>query len=345
MSETISEPRAPFPYFGGKRNAAGIVWDKLGDCANYIEPFCGSCAILLARPANHKAVVETVNDADGMLVNVWRALRDAPDEVARICADPVMECEYHARLAALDMARADFVPWIEGDPAHFDARLAGYWIYCQSLSIGSIFDSSGPWRVVDGRLVDSRELPHLGDAGKGINRALPHQGNARKGINRKLPHLGDAGTGEDIGPREANIRQYLRALSRRLERVRIVCGDWRRVVASGAVLLAGGRSAGVFLDPPYSGKGEDIYSGEDTGGALSASVEEWAVHAGADPRVRIALCGYDAEHDGTLAHGWRTVKGRAGRSGCSANKDGNARERIWLSPHCIDPAPELPGLF
>ena len=39
------------------------------------------------------------------------------------------------------------------------------------------------------------QLPHLGDAGKGLNRQLPHLGNAGKGLNRQLPHLGDAGQG------------------------------------------------------------------------------------------------------------------------------------------------------
>ena len=201
--------------------------------------------------------------------------------------------------------------------------------------------------MIDGRLVDSRELPHLGDPGKGVNRELPHLGNAGTGvsdagvgINRGLPHLSDAGVG--MGPRESSIRQYLRALSRRLERVRIVCGDWKRVVASETVLFAHAPTAGVFLDPPYAGKGEDIYSGEHTGGALSAEVEEWAIRAGKDARVRIVLCGYDAEHDATLSHGWRKAKGRAGGSGYTVERDGDAREFVWLSPGCVNPSPELP---
>jgi site-specific DNA-adenine methylase len=43
--------RAPFPYFGGKRRAAGLVWGALGRVNTYVEPFCGSAAVLLARPA------------------------------------------------------------------------------------------------------------------------------------------------------------------------------------------------------------------------------------------------------------------------------------------------------
>ena len=30
---------APFPYFGGKRRAAPIIWEALGDPGGYVEPF------------------------------------------------------------------------------------------------------------------------------------------------------------------------------------------------------------------------------------------------------------------------------------------------------------------
>lgn len=33
---------APFPYFGGKRRAAPIIWRELGDPAGYVEPFAGA---------------------------------------------------------------------------------------------------------------------------------------------------------------------------------------------------------------------------------------------------------------------------------------------------------------
>jgi len=54
--------RAPFPWFGGKSRAAARVWAALGDVPNYVEPFAGSLAVLLARP--HEPRVETVNDLD-----------------------------------------------------------------------------------------------------------------------------------------------------------------------------------------------------------------------------------------------------------------------------------------
>lgn len=46
----MSDLKAPFPYFGGKRSVAADVWKRLGRPTQYIEPFCGSAAMLLAAP-------------------------------------------------------------------------------------------------------------------------------------------------------------------------------------------------------------------------------------------------------------------------------------------------------
>ena len=323
MSNVVIEPRAPFPYFGGKRNAAQIVWDVLGDVPNYVEPFCGSCAILLARPATHAGGIETVNDADGMLVNVWRSIRNAPDEVAHECAIPVMEIELHARLATTKARMTpDFKAWMEADEGHYDAHLAANWLYCTCASIGECWGDDGPWHIVeeaDGEtyLRNTRELPHLGDAGQGIN--------------RKLPHLGGAGQGDEgIGPKEASVLQYLRALARRLEKVRICCGDWRRVVSTPTTIFAGCSTAGIFLDPPYT-VGTELYAEAQN---ISGEVREWCKTA---PRAaRIALCGFEADgHDELLALGWTRVQGISGGSGYNTDKTDCKRERIWLSPSCL----------
>jgi hypothetical protein len=47
-------------WFGGKSRAAELVWSRLGDIGNYVEPFAGSLAVLLARP--HEPRIETIND-------------------------------------------------------------------------------------------------------------------------------------------------------------------------------------------------------------------------------------------------------------------------------------------
>jgi hypothetical protein len=313
---------APFPYFGGKRRAAPRIWQALGDPSGYVEPFAGSAAVLLARPAFTGRRVETLNDADGWLVNAWRAIQLSPAEVAWHAWGPVAEIDYHARLAWLQQWRTpDLVAWLEGDPEAHDAKAAGWWLYVLACGIGDPF-GPGPWRVVDGHL---RNLPHLGDAGKGVNRELPHLGNAGQGVNRELPHLGDAGQGQ--------LQSYLRSLASRLQRVRITCGSWERVVTPSVTRSgAGGDGArAVFLDPPYATSG-DLYA--HAGGDVAIAVREWCI--GAPRELRVILCGYDNEHSDLQRHGWTVTEGKAGGgAGYSVNRFNGRRERLWLSPACI----------
>ncbi len=313
---------APFPYFGGKRRAAPRIWQALGDPAGYVEPFAGSAAVLLARPTFAGRRVETLNDADGWLVNTWRAIQLSPAEVAQHAWGPVTEIDYHARLAWLQQRRTpDLVAWMEGDPEAHDAKAAGWWLYVVACGIGDPF-GPGPWRVVDGHL---RKLPHLGDAGQGVNRKLPHLGNAGQGVNRELPHLGDAGRGQ--------LESYMGQLADRLRRVRITCGSWQRVVKPSVTRsgTGGDGTRAIFLDPPYATSG-DLYAHVDADVGLA--VRDWCVTA---PReLRVILCGYDTEHDALLAHGWTVTEGKAGGgAGYSTNSANGRRERLWLSPACI----------
>ena len=39
---TTSPLHAPFPYFGGKRLDAPIIWPRFGQVQNYVESFAGS---------------------------------------------------------------------------------------------------------------------------------------------------------------------------------------------------------------------------------------------------------------------------------------------------------------
>ncbi len=75
--------RPPIPYFGGKQAIAQRIIAEMPEHRHYVEPYCGSLAVLLAKePVAH----ETVNDLDGDLVNFWRVLRDQPEALARVCA-------------------------------------------------------------------------------------------------------------------------------------------------------------------------------------------------------------------------------------------------------------------
>lgn len=61
------------PWFGGKRTLAPAIVAQLGKHTQYFEPFCGSMAVLLAKPRSQK---ETVNDLHGDLINLARVIQN-----------------------------------------------------------------------------------------------------------------------------------------------------------------------------------------------------------------------------------------------------------------------------
>jgi DNA adenine methylase len=61
------------PWYGSKRTLAPRIVEALGPHQSYWEPFCGSMAVLLAKPV---ARSETVNDLHGDLINLARVLQD-----------------------------------------------------------------------------------------------------------------------------------------------------------------------------------------------------------------------------------------------------------------------------
>jgi DNA adenine methylase len=57
--------KSPYPWFGGKSRVAKIIWSGFGELTNYVEPFAGSLAVMLANPKIPK--IETINDKDCFL--------------------------------------------------------------------------------------------------------------------------------------------------------------------------------------------------------------------------------------------------------------------------------------
>jgi len=80
---------APYPWFGGKSRVAHDVWAALGDPRLYVEPFAGSAAVLLARPAEHVGGMEVAGDLDHMLVNALRCFVYAPEALVDVERWPV----------------------------------------------------------------------------------------------------------------------------------------------------------------------------------------------------------------------------------------------------------------
>ena len=355
MRPSTLHMKAPFPWMGGKSAVAPAVWERFGADVNFVEPFFGSGAVLLGRPKPTSGPwVETVNDADGLLCNAWRAILHDPDATAHHADWPVNENDLHARHSHLVAQRAALTARLEGDPDYFDAKLAGWWIWGICCWIGSGWCSgTGPWHQVDGMLVDIRTL---GDddaperAGKGVTRQLVHLGDAGQGVTRQRVQLGNAGQGvtrRAVHDGEGLV-EWLRALAGRLARVRVCCGDWERVVTDSASGQRMGTTA-VFLDPPYSTEADrtmNLYAVDS--GTVAHDVRDWSLANGHRPEYRIALCGYVGEgHDMLTDNGWTVhtwkARGGMGNTGEGRGAANVHREAIWFSPHCLGEA--APRLF
>jgi site-specific DNA-adenine methylase len=338
--------KAPFPYsyYGGKSAIAAEVWARFGAVKTYIEPFFGSGAVWLGCPLDPPPLA-TVNDINADLCNFWRTLAADPDATAKWADYPVSEIDTHSRGDALFYGadRPVFIERLRGDPDFFDAKRAGWWVWFVCSWIGDLPDPRKGPAVGAGR-------PHLGRE-TGVARQLPHLGDAGVGVNRQLPHLG--GTGAGMGVNRGSfpaaepltgdrLRPYFHALAERFARVRICCGDWARVCGPSVTTVHG--MTGVFLDPPYAAPGRASVYGEHEDFKIHTAVREWAIEAGANPLMRVALCGYD-EHDGAMPRGWKPWRWKARGGYASQRKTGKnenrAREIIWFSPACLDISPAL----
>lgn len=312
---------APFPWFGGKSQVADIVWSRFGVVANYVEPFFGSGAVILRRPAwsfGSTILRETINDFDGHVANFWRSVKYDPDAVAAGADRIVHELDLHAIGDALfcrpcrrwPMPPREFVEWIRQDEMHYHAEMAGAWCWFVANWIGG--------------------LPSVNGA--------EHQ--SAVGVHRRRPTFVSRGVSRQ---REEPIREWMRLLSSRLSKVRCCCGDWSRVLG-GSVTTDYASPCAVFFDPPYSaeaGRENAIYSTESA--TVAHDVREWCLANGDNLDFRIALCGYEGEH--SMPDSWECVKwktqGGYANIGKGRGRDNARRERLWFSPGCVQPGRSL----
>lgn len=310
---------SPFPWFGGKSAIAHIVWERFGNIQNYVEPFFGSGAVFFARPDGFEGR-EIVNDKDGLLCNFWRAIKHDPETTAKWADWPIVENDLHARHAWLVNQKKKLVEKLEGDPDFYDPKIAGWWVWGICSWIGGSWCSGiGPWKQIGEKLVklDDKTLP-------GVNRRRPLIGKV--GIFRKT-HLSQFDY----------IMKLFQSLSNRLKNVIITCCDWSSVVSYTATLNYPGIT-GVFLDPPYSieaNRNNNLYAEENL--TVAHEVRKWAIENGDNPRMRIALCGYESEHrmpNNWECYAWKAKGGYANQSN-NRGKNNSFRERIWFSPHCL----------
>ena len=297
---------APFPFFGGKREVADAIWARLGSPKQYIEPFCGSCAVLLAAPA--PASLEVVNDLNGFLANFWRAVKYQPGAVAAESDYPVSHIDQGARHVWLMQQRDRLGAELQDPHWPGDAQVAGWWLWGQCSWIGS------GWCEWD------RKVPHVSNAGMGFgyceaSEQIPahHIGGIQSPVKR-------ADDGRGFLTSAGRVAwKWLHELAERLERVRVTHGEWARCLNN----QYGGTGTAVFLDPPYRSYGA-LYGAE----AVADEVAAWArEHAD----LRICLCGHVGDYE--MGDGWVVVPWKRPRLTYSGSNTTD-KEALWFSPPC-----------
>lgn len=277
---------------------ADVIWQGLGEVSNYVEPFGGSLAVLLASPKISK--IETVNDLDCFIANFWRAVSKDPEGVAKFADYPVHEVELHARHRWLVSAATDeFRSKMNTDPNYYDLKIAGWWVWGMGASIGS------NWLQPKGL----NASPLLSSAGGGIH-----------GLTQPIFEWF-----KRLQERTRRVRVCCGDWNK-LVTPSITCGSKG---------LTKREMTGVFLDPPYEAKTRDqVYRQDDD---VFHQVVKWAVDNGDNPRMRIVLCGYEGDHgipETWRTHAWQANGGLA-NLGSDRGKTNASLERIWFSPYCI----------
>ena len=82
-NENSMRAKSPFGYYGAKLRIARKIVQDLPPHNAWVEGFCGSAAVTLAKPP---AAIEVINDADGEIVNFFEQLRCNSEALCRAIA-------------------------------------------------------------------------------------------------------------------------------------------------------------------------------------------------------------------------------------------------------------------
>jgi DNA adenine methylase len=286
----LTRLNAPFPYFGGKSKVADEVWRRFAQTKRYIEPFCGSAAVLLQRPggAPSGARDEVINDLDGFITNFYRTVKQQPDDLVELMDYTVSELDLHARRDWLQGIEDELVENLRADPHYCHVKAAAWWCWGACQWIGSGWPESK---------------------------------------SNKMPQIAKTG-GRGLLSTKQSARKNVLELSKRLENVKIICGDWKRCLGNCALNEARSErsNTSIFFDPPYPDTNREvgIYSKDSM--HVGYKVEKWCKEHQSDPTLRIAICGYDNTHE---LPEWDKYHWNAPGNFKNAN-----REVIWFSPQC-----------
>lgn len=285
--------KAPFPYFGGKSRVADQIWHGVGhDVRHYVEPFGGSLAVYLHPDTPPQGAA--LNDLDGLLVNFWRAVKFAPDEVAHHTIAPNSTIELASMHNAVVRERDALLSHMVGDPGYFDARVAAYWLYARCAMIG----------------------------GRGI---------FERPIGMRLPEM--QGRGVLSRSYRDTMTEQLQQLANHLRGCVLTCSPWQSVLTRSAlykrtptfVFLDPPYADGEFDDGVYE-NGGGVWSDVVAWCREHGSDERL--------RIVLCGYEDTADLPGWSRRTWSTGGGMAVIHGGGRGIENGDRECIWFSPHC-----------
>lgn len=296
MAETVVLA-APWSWFGNKSHIAKAVWQKLGECDVYVEPFFGSGAVLFANPKPAK--LEVVNDLNGFVANFWRSVRADPATVALYSNDPINETELHARHTWLREIGSDLERRCRTDAFYYDAQAAGWWAWGASQWIGCGWCDDNPQWQSKPKIYNS------------------------EGIH-KLRKRGD-------------LPDYINRLSQRLSNTRVLCGDWQRVFVDHVLEGEQNVAIFFDPPYDALIRDDRMYVGDKTDYAVSRVVRQWCLdHEQDNLKIALAGYEGEHEMPSTWeVLSWKAGGGYANMSDVASQAKVNCqRERVWFSPSC-----------
>jgi len=151
-----------FGWYGGKYSHLEWLLPLLPASHSYCEPFAGSAAVLINRPA---APVETYNDIDGEVANFFRMLRDRRDELIELIAlTPFSREEFdiacqppEADTSNLERARRFYIRARQVRTGLAQTASLGRWANCKNTS------RAGMSGVVSRWMGGVDQLPEIAD--------------------------------------------------------------------------------------------------------------------------------------------------------------------------------------
>lgn len=104
--------RAVLKYPGSKWNIAENLACLIPEHRSYVEPFFGSGALFFTKAPS---AIETINDLDSDVVNLFRCVRKDPERLARVvAATPYSREEYDSQFDIPETLYADPFEWAAG---------------------------------------------------------------------------------------------------------------------------------------------------------------------------------------------------------------------------------------